>query len=290
VAPTDSTVLVTGETGTGKELIARAIHVRSRRKDAPLVKVNCATIPANLIESDLFGHERGAFTGAVARKIGRFELADGGTLFLDEIGELPLDLQPKLLRALQEGEIERVGSTRTFKVDVRIVAATNRDLEAACRDGRFRPDLFYRLNVFPIHLPPLRERKEDIPALVTHFIRKHGPKLGRRIERVPERVMAMLAVHPWPGNVRELEHAVERSMIVSNGTELAAAEWLRRADAAPAPTGTATLEDVERAHILAVLESTGWRVSGPRGAAELLALKPTTLESRMKKLRIERQR
>ena len=290
VAPTDSTVLLTGETGTGNELIARALHTRSRRREAVLVKVNCAALPATLIESDLFGHEKGAFTGAVARKIGRFELAHGGTLFLDEIGELPLDLQPKLLRALQEGEIERVGSTRTLQVDVRVIAATNRDLETACREGRFRPDLFYRLNVFPIRLPPLRERTQDIPALVAHFIRKHAAKLGRRIERVPERFMAALSAYPWPGNVRELEHVIERAMIVSDGPDLAAIDWLRQSDAVTAPARIATLEEAERAHIVAALESTGWRVSGRRGAAELLGLKPTTLESRMKKLGVERVR
>jgi PAS domain S-box-containing protein len=290
VAPTDSTVLVTGETGTGKELIARALHLQSRRKDAALVKVNCAAIPAALIESDLFGHEKGAFTGAVARKIGRFELAHGGTLFLDEIGELPLDLQPKLLRALQEGEIERVGSTRTIAVDVRVIAATNRDLAAAAREGRFRADLFYRLNVFPIELPPLRERREDIPVLVAHFVRKHAAKLGRRIERVPERLMAALAAHAWPGNVRELEHVVERAMIVSEGPELAGVEWLRPSDPGPSPARLGTLEEVERAHIVAVLESTGWRVSGAGGAAELLGLRPTTLEYRMKKLGVQRRR
>jgi PAS domain S-box-containing protein len=290
VAPTDSTVLLTGETGTGKEMIARAVHARSRRKEAVLVKVNCAAIPAPLIESDLFGHEKGAFTGALARKIGRFELAHGGTLFLDEIGELPVDLQPKLLRVLQEGEIERVGSTRTLTVDVRVIAATNRDLAAASRDGRFRPDLFYRLNVFPIHVPPLRERREDIPALVAHFVKKHAAKLGRRIERVPDRLMAALTAYPWPGNVRELEHVVERAMIVSEGPELAAAEWLRHPETAPAPARLGTLEEVERAHILAVLESTGWRVSGPGGAADFLGVKPTTLEYRMKKLGVERRR
>jgi PAS domain S-box-containing protein len=290
VAPTDSTVLLTGETGTGKEMVARAIHARSRRGEAVLVKVNCAAIPAALIESDLFGHEKGAFTGAVARKIGRFELAHGGTLFLDEIGELPLDLQPKLLRVLQEGEIERLGSTRTIAVDVRVIAATNRDLAAAARAGRFRPDLFYRLNVFPIHLPPLRERQDDIPALVAHFVRKHAAKIGRRIERVPERLMASFRAHAWPGNVRELEHVVERAIIVSEGPELAAVDWLREPDAAPAPDRPGTLEEVERAHILGVLESTGWRVSGAGGAAESLGLKPTTLEYRMKKLGLERPR
>src|SRR5262245_29714410 len=290
VAPTDSNVLVTGETGTGKELIARALHLRSGRKEAALVKVNCAAIPAALIESDLFGHEKGAFTGAVTRKIGRFELAHGGTLFLDEIGELPLDLQPKLLRALQEGEIDRVGSARTIAVDVRVIAATNRDLATAAREGRFRADLFYRLNVFPIELPPLRERREDIPVLVAHFVRKHAAKLGRRIERVPERLMAALTAYAWPGNVRELEHVVERAMIVSEGPELAGVEWLRPSGAGPSATRLGTLEEVERAHIVAVLESTGWRVSGAGGAAELLGLRPTTLEYRMKKLGVQRRR
>jgi formate hydrogenlyase transcriptional activator len=290
VAPTDSTVLVSGETGTGKELVARAIHARSRRKDKVLVKVNCAAIPAGLIESELFGHERGAFTGAVARKVGRYELADGGTIFLDEIGELPLDLQPKLLRVLQEGEFERVGGTRTFTVDVRVIAATNRDLEAACREERFRPDLFYRLNVFPIVVPPLRERKEDVPALVAHFVRKHTAKLGRRIDRVPAGLMAALTAHAWPGNVRELEHVVERAMIVSDGPELAAPDWLPRSRLPSSPAQVATLVDVERAHILEVLDATGWRVSGTGGAAELLGLRPSTLESRMKKLGIVRRR
>jgi PAS domain S-box-containing protein len=290
VAPTDSTVLVYGETGTGKELVARAIHGRSRRKDKVLIKINCAAIPAGLMESELFGHERGAFTGAVARKVGRYELADGGTIFLDEIGELPLDLQPKLLRVLQEGEFERVGGTRTFKVDVRVIAATNRDLEAACREGRFRPDLFYRLNVFPIAVPPLRERKEDIPALVAHFVQKYAARLGKQIDRVPERLLAALTAYAWPGNVRELEHIVERAMIVSDGPELAVPDWLPRPRGASGPAQVATLVDVERAHILDVLEATGWRVSGAGGAADLLGLPPTTLESRMKKLAIARKR
>jgi len=290
VAPTDSTVLVTGETGTGKELVARAIHRQSGRKDRVLVKVNCAAISAGLIESELFGHERGAFTGAVARKIGRFELAHEGTIFLDEIGELPLDLQPKLLRVLQEGEFERVGGSRTFKVDARVIAATNRDLEAACRQGRFRLDLFYRLNVFPIGLPPLRERKEDIPALVGCFVDKYSARLGKRIDRVPERLMATLTAYEWPGNVRELEHVIERAVIVSDGPQLAVPDWppRRRGTAAAAPV--ATLEQVERAHIVDVLESVGWRVSGDGGAAQLLGLPATTLESRMKKLGITRKR
>ena len=290
VAPTDSTVLVTGETGTGKELVARAIHTQSGRKDKVLVKVNCAAISAGLIESELFGHERGAFTGAVARKIGRFELAHEGTIFLDEIGELPLDLQPKLLRVLQEGEFERVGGSRTFKVDARVIAATNRDLEAACRQGRFRADLFYRLNVFPVALPPLRERKEDIPALVGCFVEKYSARLGKRIDRVPERLMATLTAYAWPGNVRELEHVIERAVIVTDGPLLAVPDWppRRRGTAAPAPV--ATLEQVERAHIMDVLESVGWRVSGDGGAAQLLGLPATTLESRMKKLGITRKR
>jgi formate hydrogenlyase transcriptional activator len=290
VAPTGATVLLLGETGTGKELVARAIHARSRRKDKVLVKVNCAAIPVGLIESELFGHERGAFTGAVGRKVGRYELADGGTIFLDEIGELPLDLQPKLLRVLEEGEFDRVGGTRTFTVDVRVIAATNRNLEAECRNGRFRPDLFYRLNVFPITVPPLRERREDIPALVAHFVQKDATKLGKRIERVPAQVMAALAAYAWPGNVRELEHVVERAMIVSDGPELTAADWLPKPHATSSPTQVATLVDVERGHILNVLEATGWRVSGSGGAADLLGLPPTTLESRMKKLGIGRQR
>jgi len=290
VAPTDATVLVTGETGTGKELVARAIHTRSRRKEKVLVKVNCAAIPAGLIESELFGHERGAFTGAVARKIGRFELAHDGTIFLDEIGELPLDLQPKLLRVLQEGEFERVGGARTFKVDIRVIAATNRDLDTACRQGRFRPDLFYRLNVFPISAPPLRERKEDIPALVAHFVQKYAAKLGKRIDRVPERLLAALTAYAWPGNVRELEHVVERAVIVSDGPQLAVPDWLPRSQGGTGPARVASLEEVERAHILDVLEGTGWRVSGDGGAAQLLGLPSTTLESRMKKLGIARRR
>ncbi len=290
VAPTDSTVLVTGETGAGKELVARALHTQSRRKERVLVKVNCAAIPAGLIESELFGHERGAFTGAVTRKIGRFELAHDGTLFLDEIGELPLDLQTKLLLVLQEGEFERVGSTRTFKVDVRVIAATNRDLESACRQGRFRPDLFYRLNVFPIALPPLRERKDDIPAPVSHFVQKYAAKLGKRIDRVPERLMAALTVYAWPGNVRELEHVIERAVIVSEGSLLAVPDWPPRPQGTPGPAQVMTLEEVECAHILDVLEGVGWRVSGEGGAAQLLGLPATTLESRMKKLGIVRKR
>jgi PAS domain S-box-containing protein len=290
VAETDATVLVTGETGTGKELVARAIHTRSRRRGRILVKVNCAAIPLALVESELFGHEKGAFTGAVSRKAGRFELADGGTLFLDEIAELPPDLQPKLLRVLQEGEFERVGGTRTLRVDVRVIAATNRDLEEAVRQGRFRTDLFYRLNVFPLHLPPLRDRVEDIPLLVAHFVRKHASRLGRRIERVPERVMAALTTYHWSGNVRELEHVIERAVIVTDGPDLAYPDWLRRSASAPVTGRVATLDEAERAHILDVLERTAWRVSGEGGAAQLLGLPATTLESRMKRLGIVRKR
>ncbi|MDA2911050.1 sigma 54-interacting transcriptional regulator [Nitrospiraceae bacterium AH_259_D15_M11_P09] len=289
VAVTDSLVLVTGETGTGKELITRAIHNRSKRKGTVLVKVNCAALPAGLIESELFGHEKGAFTGALSRKIGRFELADRGTIFLDEIGELPLDLQAKLLRVLQEGEFERVGSARTFKVDVRVIAASNRDLEKSVQDGQFRSDLFYRLNVFPIHLPPLRERKRDIPLLVKYFVQKFNAKLGKKIETVPERMMEALETYPWPGNVRELEHVIERAMIVSQDSDLELGEWLVRPTASVGKARIPTLEELEREHIQQVLKVSGWRVSGEKGAAQLLGLKPTTLEARMRKLGIVRK-
>jgi len=290
VAPTDTTVLIAGETGTGKELAARAIHHRSLRKDKPMVKVNCAAIPATLIESELFGHERGAFTGAVARRVGRFELAHGGTLFLDEIGELPLDLQPKLLRVLQDGEVERVGGARTFNVDVRVIAATNRDLEGECREGRFRRDLFYRLNVFPIALPPLRDRKDDLPHLVRHFVQKFAAKLGKPTETVPSRMLAAFSTYSWPGNVRELEHLIERAVILSEGSTLAFPDWPPPSGERPPPTRVATIEEVERAHILEVLEATGWRVSGNKGAATLLGLPPSSLETRMKRLGIVRKR
>ncbi|MGE3152972.1 MAG: sigma 54-interacting transcriptional regulator [Nitrospiraceae bacterium] len=288
VAPTDSTVLITGETGTGKELIARAIHNVSPRKAKPLVKVNCAAIPAGLIESELFGHEKGAFTGALTRKIGRFELADKGTIFLDEIGELPLDLQSKLLRVLQEGEFERVGGSQTFKVAVRVIAATNRDLEQQVRAGHFRSDLYYRLNVFPIHVPPLREREGDIPLLVQFFTRKFAVQQGKKIERIPERMMAALLRYQWPGNIRELEHVVERAVILSEGSELEPIEWLTAGASQPRIDKVPTLEELEREHIRTVLEQTNWRVSGEKGAAALLGLKATTLEARMKKLGIVR--
>ncbi len=289
VAGTDSTVLITGETGTGKELIARAIHNLSARKDRVLVKVNCAAIPAGLIESELFGHEKGAFTGALARKIGRFELADGATIFLDEIGDLPLELQAKLLRVLQEGEFERVGSAKTMTVDVRVIAATNRDLEKAVQHGGFRSDLYYRINVFPVRLPALRERKEDIPLLVGYFARKYGAKMGKRIETIPHAAIEALKTYPWPGNVRELENVIERAVILTQGSQLELGDWLPKTSAAPVGQSVPTLEELERAHILGVLERTGWRVSGEKGAANLLGLKPTTLEARMKKLGITRK-
>ena len=288
VAPTDSTVLLTGETGTGKELIARAIHEASRRRDRVLVKVNCAALPAGLIESELFGHEKGAFTGAVSRRAGRFETADGGTLLLDEIAELPLEMQAKLLRVLQEGEFERVGSTQTIRVDVRMIAATNRDLEDAVARGTFRSDLFYRVNVFPIHLPPLRDRQEDIPPLVSHFVLAFSKKLGRHIVEVPPGVLKALCAYSWPGNVRELENVIERAVILSSGPELELGRWFAPVVRTPATRDSQRLDQREREHIVAVLERTGWQVSGDRGAAEILGLKPTTLESRMKKLGIAR--
>jgi PAS domain S-box-containing protein len=288
VAPTDSTVLITGETGTGKELIARAIHNLSPRKGRPLVKVNCAAIPAGLIESELFGHEKGAFTGALTKKIGRFELADKGTIFLDEIGELPLDLQSKLLRVLQEGEFERVGGTQTFKVNVRVIAATNRDLEQQSKIGHYRPDLYYRLNVFPIHLPALREREGDIPLLAQFFVRKFATNFGKKIDRVPERMMTALQRYQWPGNIRELEHVIERAVILSEGSELEPIDWLSPSHGKTGEGKTLTLEEMERQHIVDVLDQTNWRVSGEKGAAKILGLNPTTLEARMKKLNITR--
>jgi formate hydrogenlyase transcriptional activator len=288
VAKTDSTVLVMGETGTGKELIVRAIHDLSRRKDKLLVKVNCAALPAGVIESELFGHEKGAFTGALMRKVGRFELAHKGTLFLDEVGDLPLELQAKLLRVLQDGEFERVGGTQTLKVDVRLIAATNRDLERAVSEERFRADLYYRLNVFPIVLPPLRKRLQDVPRLARHFAMLFASKMGKNVGTLTTDVLDRMTAYAWPGNVRELQNVIERAVIVSpNGR-------FDLGDFATAPAGSSPrppvrrLEDVERQHILEVLEETGWRVSGARGAARILGLKRTTLESRMKKLGILR--
>ena len=287
VAPTDASVLITGETGTGKELVARAIHEASSRQQRPLIKVNCAALPAALVESELFGHERGAFTGATAQRVGRFEVADRGTIFLDEIGELPLELQSKLLRVLQEGEFERVGGSDTIRADVRVIAATNRDIEEAVARGEFRDDLFYRLNVFPIRCPPLRERQGDIPLLVDHFVDKSSVKVGKEPPAIPDTVMAQLEGYAWPGNVRELANVIERAVIVSAGGTLGLGPWLT---GAAGPTGTAgrTLMEVERAHIVRVLETTSWRVRGPGGAAEVLGVKPTTLESRMQKLGVHR--
>lgn len=291
VAPTDSTVLITGETGTGKELIARAIHNLSSRKAKPLVKVNCAAIPSGLIESELFGHEKGAFTGAVSRKIGRFELADGGTIFLDEIGELPLDVQSKLLRVLQEGEFERVGASKTSQVHVRVIAATNRELAQEARAGKFRADLFYRLNVFPIALPPLRDRKDDIPLLAEYFVQKYASRMGKKIVSIPETFHKALGTYPWPGNIRELEHVIERAVILTEGESLQSITI----DSQPVggigeDGGMMTLESCERRHIEQVLEHVSWKVSGSGGAAELLGLRPTTLEARMKKLGLTRQK
>ena len=286
VAKTDASVLILGETGTGKELIARAIHEASKRRQRPMVKVNCAALPSALVESELFGRERGAYTGASTREIGRFELADGSTLFLDEIGELPLELQAKLLRVLQEGEFERLGSPKTIRVDVRLIAATSRNLELAMKEGRFREDLFYRLNVFPITIPPLRERREDIPPLVWHFVNELGRRMGRQIESIHGPTMEAFKNYSWPGNVRELRNMIERFLITSMGTVFRA-NWQSIEEPATA-VRSQVLEEVERAHILQVMESTCWRIRGAAGAARILGLKPTTLESRMIKLGITR--
>lgn len=311
VAPTDTTVLITGETGTGKELVARAIHSASRRKDKPLIKVNCAALPAGLIESELFGHEKGAFSGAIARRLGRFELADGGTIFLDEVGELPLEAQSKLLRTLQEREIDRVGGTVPVKVDVRVIAATNRDLLAEVREKRFREDLNYRLNVFPVHLPPLRQRRDDIPVLVHFLLGKLAPRVGKPLEGVTQATMQRLQQYAWPGNIRELENVLERAVILATGPTIEiAADILPSAapvadaespgpDDIPHVTGLAStppgegqlhlsLEAVERDHILAVLNQTNWLITGPRGAARILGLHANTLRNRMKRLGITR--
>ena len=285
VAATDATVLILGETGTGKELLARAVHDLSDRRDRPLVKVNCAALPANLIESELFGHERGAFTGALTKKIGRFELADGGTIFLDEIGELPLELQPKLLRILQEGEAERIGSPKSVKVDVRVIAATNRDLQQGVQTGAFRDDLFYRLNVFPIESPPLRQRKEDIPFLVQHFVDKYAVRLGKKIDSISSRLIHTLQAYPWPGNIRELENIVERAIILTDGPQLKIGEFELPDKGLPK---SARLSDIERAHILTVLKDCGWKITGKHGAAERLDLPASTLRDRMRKLEISR--
>jgi formate hydrogenlyase transcriptional activator len=288
VAPTDSTVFIQGETGTGKELIARAIHNLSARCGRPFTKLNCAAIPFNLLESELFGHERGAFTGAIAQKIGRFELADKGTLFLDEVGDIPLALQPKLLRVLQEQEFERLGSTRTHQVDVRLVAATNRNLVNMTKRNEFRSDLYYRLNVFPIPLPPLRARREDIPVLVEHFVEIYAHRMGKQIDQISPETMSELTAYPWPGNIRELQNFIERSVILSSGNVLRPPVSTLETPAATECAGAVTLEEAERDHILKTLEQTRWVVAGPNGAAARLGIKKATLYFRMQRLGISR--
>jgi len=290
VARGDSTVLLLGETGTGKELLARAIHRHSPRRDRTFVKLNCAAIPTGLLESELFGHERGAFTGAITQKIGRVEVADQGSLFLDEIGDIPLELQPKLLRVLQEREFERLGSTRTKKIDVRVVAATHRDLEGMILKGEFRSDLYYRLNVFPISIPPLRERREDIPLLVEHFVQEASRKLNKTIDAVSSDTMAALADYQWPGNIRELENVIERAVILSRSSVLRVPhrDLQSRVAAGHSSEKLETLADVEREHIRAVLKQTRWVLSGPTGAAARLGMNRSTLYFRMKKLGIVR--
>ena len=288
VAPTDSTVLIQGETGTGKELIARAIHKLSVRCGRPFVKLNCAAIPFDLLESELFGHERGAFTGAIAQKIGRFELADKGTLFLDEVGDIPPGLQPKLLRVLQEQEFERLGSTRTHQVDVRLVAATNRNLADMVKRSEFRSDLYYRLNVFPVPLPPLRARREDIPALVEHFVEIYARRMGKQIEHISPETMSALMSYQWPGNIRELQNFIERSVILTSGGVLHAPLASLKSAAEAESLGAITLEDAERDHIRKILDQTRWVVAGPNGAAARLGIKRSTLYFRMQKLGISR--
>lgn len=294
VAVTGATVLITGETGTGKELLARAVHKLSTRRNKPFIKINCAALPAQLIESEMFGHEKGAFTGAISARPGRFELAHQGTIFLDEIGDFPLELQAKLLRVLQEGELDRLGATKTTKVDVRIIAATHVDLNAAVQQGRFRADLFYRLNVFPLQTPPLRERKEDIPLLVRHFVRKFALKNGKVIRRISNKTNHLLQTYHWPGNIRELENVVERGVIMTKTDKFKIDSWLLD-DLAKSEAGSASengvissLEENERLHILRALEYTNWRVTGDSGAARLLQINERTLQSRIKKLQIQR--
>jgi PAS domain S-box-containing protein len=290
VAPTDASVLIQGESGTGKELIARAIHSASKRHDKPLIKINCAALPTGLVESELFGHEKGAFTGAIARRIGRFELADGGTIFLDEIGEIPLDVQVKLLRVLQEQEFDRVGGKAPIQVDVRVIAATNRNLLQAIAAKAFRDDLFYRLNVFPVFMPPLRDRIEDIPLLARFMVDKFAPKIGKRIEGISAKSLQRLQSYRWPGNIRELENVIERAIILADGPLIEIDPDMLPGSVEPAagatqpPASDATLEAVERQHILSVLEKTRWVIEGPKGAARILNLHPSTLRHRMKKL------
>jgi formate hydrogenlyase transcriptional activator len=287
VAPTDSTVLIQGETGTGKELIARAIHNISSRCGRSFVKLNCAAIPLDLLESELFGHEKGAFTGAIAQKVGRFEMADKGTLFLDEVGDIPPALQPKLLRVLQEQEFERLGGNRTHQVDVRLVAATNRDLPKMVKHGEFRIDLYYRLNVFPVALPPLRERRDDIPALVAHFVDIYSRRMGKQIDEIPTQTLSALSSYQWPGNIRELQNMIERAVILSNEGVLP--NPLPKTETQDAiPPSTTTLRDSERTLIVSALESVGWVIGGPKGAATKLGLKRTTLIHKMEKLGISR--
>jgi transcriptional regulator with GAF, ATPase, and Fis domain len=288
VAPMDSTVLIQGETGTGKELIARAIHNISSRCGRPFVKLNCAAIPLDLLESEIFGHERGAFTGAIAQRIGRFELANQGTLFLDEVGDIPLALQPKLLRVLQEQEFERLGSARTHQVDVRLVAATNRDLTEMVKRGEFRSDLYYRLNVFPILLPPLRARREDIPTLVAHFVEFFARRMGKQIKHIPPEIMSALSSHPWPGNIRELQNLIERAVILSNFGVLSNPLPTATSQGVVIPPTVTTLRESERTLILHALRGADWVIGGPKGAAAKLGLKRTTLICKMQKLGIFR--
>ncbi len=291
VADTQANVLITGESGTGKELIARAIHQGNReRRNRPFITINCAALPETLLESELFGHEKGAFTGAVASRKGRFELSDRGTIFLDEIGDMSPPLQAKLLRVIQEREFERVGGSKTIKVDVRLVAASNRDLKQEVSAGRFREDLLYRLNVVHIHLPTLRERADDIPLLVDHFVRIYEAKDGRADLKVSPEAMRRIYSYHWPGNVRELENIIERALVISRGNKLELGDWFSKSSGSPNPAGVVTLEERERQHIMDVLELTGWRVSGEKGAAKLLGINPKTLESRMRKLNVKRAR
>ncbi len=291
VAGTETTVLIRGETGTGKELIARSVHNLSKRNKKPLIKINCPAIPASLIESELFGHEKGAFTGAINNKIGKFKLADGGTILLDELGDLPLESQAKLLRVLQEKEFETVGGTTTQTVDVRVIAATNRDLEEAVKEGTFRSDLYYRLNVFPIDIPPLRERKEDIEAISNHFVNKYAGKLGKILKPINKNVLDKLKSYHWPGNIRELENIIERATILSSGSNMEIADSLLSDSngSGDVDVNSSTLEEIERSHIISVLEKTGWRINGEKGAALILGMNPSTLRTRMAKLGIKKK-